>query len=73
MSQLDLIAGLIKNLEKKIPEGRREFLSPEIALKKLIEISGKDFGYDSFLWKEWFKKHKKEIKQKIKSTNKNLS
>jgi len=49
---------LIRNLREEISESSNMYMSRGQALKKLRELTGKDFGYDSDAWQEWISKNK---------------
>jgi hypothetical protein len=50
---------LIMNIERKIQEGRREYMPPDKALELLKSSTGQDFGDDVEAWKKWLKDNKK--------------
>lgn len=48
---------LLKNLQQKIPHGRRGYIPHEEAYELLKAATGQDFGYDADAWKTWFKQN----------------
>jgi hypothetical protein len=56
VSRLTLFQGLLLNLEGKIRPGRREYLPKEEARKRLVALTGQDFGYDVKAWRAWLRK-----------------
>lgn len=62
MSRLTLFEGLLMNLNQEIKEGRREYLSPDEAYRKLKDLTGQDFGYDVDKWRHWIKQNKASAK-----------
>jgi len=59
MSRITFYRLLIMNLERKIQEGRREYMPADEALKLLKKSTGQDFGNDIEEWKRWLKANKK--------------
>ncbi len=49
---------LIRNLGQKISKQSRLYMTRDHALKKLKEITYKDFGYDIDAWQEWISQNK---------------
>lgn len=58
MTRLHPLEGLLLNLDQKIKEGRREYLTKSEAREKLKALTGQDFGYDSKKWRAWIEEHK---------------
>jgi hypothetical protein len=44
---------ILANLAGYIDSDRMDYLPKEVALKRLVEIAGKDFGYNIQRWNEW--------------------
>ena len=60
MSRIPFYKLLIMNMERKIQEGRREYMPAEKALEVLKSSTGQDFGDDIAAWKKWLKDHHKQ-------------
>jgi hypothetical protein len=59
MSRLTLCQILLKNLEQKIQNGRRDYMTQDEAIKELKALTGQDFGLDATRWKQWLKASKR--------------
>lgn len=51
----------MRNLEGKIPEDSRMYLSREDALDQLRRVSGEDFGSDVAAWQDWVSSNKEKF------------
>ena len=57
MSRVTLLQVLLLNLEGKIqPGSEREYLPKEEARKRLVALTGQDFGYDVQAWRAWLRR-----------------
>ena len=56
MGRMTPIQGPLLNLEAKIPAGRRGYLPRKEARKRLVALTGQDFGYDVKAWRAWLRK-----------------
>ena len=56
MSRMTPLQGLLLNLEGKIRPGRREYMPKEEARKRLVALTGQDFGYDVKAWRARLRK-----------------
>jgi len=69
MSRLTLVDGLLMNLKHEIDPGRREYVAPELAHQRLVQLTGQDLGDDVDAWKLWFKRKKQaELGKEVDSS-----
>jgi hypothetical protein len=57
MSTMTLVEPHLLNLEGRVPEESLHYVRREFALKRLREMSGKDFGDDAEAWRKWYEQH----------------
>ena len=61
MGRLTIGEMLLANLREQTSEENERYLPKEVALRKLIELYGQNFGMDSNAWEQWLKENTNEI------------
>lgn len=62
MSTVTPYIGLLRNLRGEFDPGMgRLYIPVERAHKRLVELSGVDFGFDAVKWETWIRENTKEF------------
>jgi hypothetical protein len=65
MSRMSPIERYLLNLDGRVSEDSMLYLDRELARRRLCEITGQDFEYDTGRWRRWIKQNPERVRDHL--------